>query len=71
MCSTLLIAQKSFVHVSGGRGFVWGFREGWGDLSSGLSQPGGKSSLSSLAERALMLRYRLPDGRSWKRLWEG
>ncbi len=31
------------VHVSGGRGFVWGFREGWGDLSSGLSQPLGKS----------------------------
>ena len=27
--------------------------------------------MSSLAERALMLRYRLPDGRSWKRLWEG
>ncbi len=31
------------VHVSGGRGFVWGFREGRVDLSSGLSQPGGKS----------------------------
>ncbi len=31
----------------------------------------GKKLLSSLAERALMLRYRLPDGRSWKRLWEG
>ncbi len=31
------------VHVSGGRGFVWGFREGWGKLSSGLSQHGGKS----------------------------
>ncbi len=27
--------------------------------------------LSSLAEWALMLRYCLPDGRSWKRLWEG
>jgi len=27
--------------------------------------------LSNLAKRALMLRYRLPDGRSWKRLWEG
>ncbi len=27
--------------------------------------------LSSLAERALILRYRLPEGRSWKRLWEG
>ncbi len=27
--------------------------------------------MSSLAERALILRYRLPEGRSWKRLWEG
>ncbi len=32
----------------GGRGFLWGFREGRGDLSSGLSQ--GKKLLSSLAE---------------------
>lgn len=31
----------------------------------------GKNMLSSLVERALMLWYRLPDGRSWKRLWEG
>ncbi len=31
------------VHVSGGWGFVLGFREGRGDLSSGLSQPGVKS----------------------------
>ncbi len=31
------------VHVSGCRVFVWGFREGQGDLSSGLSQTGGKS----------------------------
>ncbi len=31
----------------------------------------GEKLLSSLAEWALMLRYRLPDGRSWKRLWEG
>ncbi len=30
------------VHVSG-MGFAWGFRGGRGDLSSGLSQPGGKS----------------------------
>ncbi len=27
--------------------------------------------MCSLAERALMLRHRHPDGRSWKRLWEG
>ncbi len=31
----------------------------------------GEKLLSSLAERALMLQYRLPDGKSWKRLWEG
>ncbi len=31
------------VHDLGGRGFVWGFREGRGDLSSGLLQPGEKS----------------------------
>ncbi len=31
----------------------------------------GKKLLSSLAERALILRYRLPEGRSWTRLWEG
>ncbi len=31
----------------------------------------GEKLLSSLVERALMLRYRLPDGKSWKRLWEG
>ncbi len=31
------------VHVSGGRGFAWGFRGGRGGLRSGLSQPGGKS----------------------------
>ncbi len=58
MCSTLELHKKvhSFffgvvrlegggggVHVSGGRGFAWGFRGGRGDLSSGLSQPGGKS----------------------------
>ncbi len=34
---------RVMVHVSGGRGFVWGFREGRGELSSGLSQPGEKS----------------------------
>ncbi len=47
MCSTFLIAQKCFtcgkvgggggdemVHVSGGRGFVWGFREWRCELSS-------------------------------------
>ncbi len=27
--------------------------------------------LNSLSKRALMLRNHLPDGRSWKRQWEG
>ncbi len=30
----------------GGGGVVWGFREGRCDVSSGLSQPGGKSCLA-------------------------
>ncbi len=30
-------------HVSGGRGFVWSFKEWRCELSSGLSQPRGKS----------------------------
>ncbi len=59
------------VRVTGGRGLYGVSERGWCELSSGLSQPGGKKLLSSLAERALMLRNRLPDGRSWKRLWEG
>ncbi len=42
------VGEGVMVHVSGGRGFLWGFREGRGDLSSGLSQ--GKKLLSSLAE---------------------
>ncbi len=54
----------------------------WGGGLFGVSERGGviwvqgshslgKKLLSSLAERALILRYRLPEGRSWKRLWEG
>ncbi len=31
----------------------------------------GEKLLSNLTERALILRYLLPDGRSWKSLWEG
>ncbi len=38
--------------------------------TGGLYRPTHPLMLSSLAEWALMLRYRLPDGRSWKRLWE-
>ncbi len=56
--------------VGGGGGSMFkevavcmGFQRGPGVIS-GLSQPRGKKLLSSLAERALMLRYRLPDGRS-------
>ncbi len=48
---------------------MWGFREGGGGFE--FRALGGGGALSSLAERALMLRYRLPEGRSWKRLWEG
>ncbi len=40
---SLWCGKVGVVHVSGGRVFVWGFREGRGDLSSGLSQSGGKS----------------------------
>ncbi len=40
------------------------------ELSSGLSQSGEKA-VGQSGGAALMLRYRLPDGRSWKRLWEG
>ncbi len=57
--------------VRWGGGVVWGFREGLCDVSSGPLTAWGKKLLSSLAERALILRYRLPEGRSWKRLWEG
>ncbi len=36
--------DKSFLRCGkvGGGGVVWGFREGLCDVSSGLSQPGGK-----------------------------
>ncbi len=49
------------------------FRYMWGHTGSMFRAltAWGKKLLSSLAERALMLRYHLPDGRSWKRLWEG
>ncbi len=52
-------------------GVCMGFqrRAGWFEFRALTAW--GKKLLSSLAERALMLRYRLPDGRSWKRLWEG
>ncbi len=56
------------VDVSGGRGFVWGFREGRCELSSGLSQPGGKAVEQSGGAGS---DAPVPDGRSWKRLWEG
>ncbi len=52
-------------------GVCMGFqrRAGWFEFRALTAW--GKKLLSSLAERALMLRYCLPDGRSWKRLWEG
>ncbi len=48
-----------------------GFQRGAGGFEFKALTAWGKKLLSSLAERALMLRNRLPDGRSWKRLWEG
>ncbi len=57
--------------VRWGGGVVWGFREGRCDGEFRALTAWGKKLLSSLAERALILQYRLPEGRSWKRLWEG
>ncbi len=48
-----------------------GFQRGAGWFEFRALTAWGKKLLSSLAERALMLRYHLPDGRSWKRLWVG
>ncbi len=56
-----------FQEVGGCMGFQRGV--GWSEFRALTAW--GKKLLSSLAERALMLRYHLPDGRSWKRLWEG
>ncbi len=59
------------VHVSGGSFFFNGVSERGGGFEFRALTAWGKKLLSSLAERALMLRNHLPDGRSWKRLWEG
>ncbi len=56
-----------FQEVGGCMGFQRGV--GWSEFRALTAW--GKKLLSSLAERALMLRYHLPDGRSWKRLWRG
>ncbi len=57
--------------MGGGGGCCLGFQRGavWCEFRALTAW--GKKLLSSLAERALILRYRLPEGRSWKRLWEG
>ncbi len=47
-----------------------GFQRGVGGFEFRALTAWGKKLFSSLAEWALMLRNRLPDGRSWKRLWE-
>ncbi len=47
------------------------FQSGTGRLELRALTAWGKKLLSNLTERALILRYLLPDGRSWKRLWEG
>ncbi len=59
------------VHVSGGSFFLIGVSERGGGFEFRALTAWGKKLLSSLAERALMLWNHLPDGRSWKRLWEG
>ncbi len=54
--------------------FVWemyGFQRGVGGFEFRALTAWGKKLFSSLAKRVLMLRYRIPDGRSWKRLCEG
>ncbi len=74
--------QKSFSFFlwCGKFGGVWG---GWWSMfqevgvcvgfqrGAGWFFSWGKKLLSSLALRALMLWYRLPDSWSWKRMWEG
>ncbi len=57
--------------VRWGGGVLFGVSERGGVMWVQGSHSLGKKLLSSLAERALILRYRLPEGRSWKRLWEG
>ncbi len=52
-------------------GVCMGFLRGAGGFEFRALTVWGKKLLSSLAERALMLRNRLPEGRSWKRLCEG
>ncbi len=52
-------------------GVCLGFQRGAGWYEFRALTAWGKKLLSSLAERALMLRYLLPEGRSSKRLWEG
>ncbi len=52
-------------------GVCLGFQRGAGGFEFRALTAWGKKLLSSLAERALILRYRLPEGSSSKRLWEG
>ncbi len=52
------------------RGF-YGVSERGGVICVQGSHSLGEQLLSSLAERPLMLQNCLPDGGSWKRLWEG
>ncbi len=57
--------------VRWGGGGLFGVSERGGVMWVQGSHSLGKKLLSSLAERALILQYRLPEGRSWKRLWDG
>ncbi len=53
------------------KGVCMGFQRGAGGFEFRALTAWGEKLLSSLVERALMLRNRLPDGRGWKRLWKG
>ncbi len=68
---SLTVFSWDVVRCGGGGGGCLGFQRGavWCEFRALTAW--GKKLLSSLAERALILRYRLPEGRSWKRLWEG
>ncbi len=68
---SLTVFSWDVVRWGGGGGCCLGFQRGavWCEFRALTAW--GKKLLSSLAERALILRYRLPEGRSWKRLWEG
>ncbi len=68
MCGhTVRVRWSMFQEV----GVCVGFQRGAGWFEFRALTAWEEELLRSLAERALMFRYHLPDGRSSKRLWEG